>query len=108
MNGAGWAGQGCGGWGLVGGWGGLGLGWVKRELVYQNMERLCPDRKNELSDGQQQQAISVYSFLEGLGFRVQAQVPEAASNSREVSLVSVCWVVQELMGTRRSFRPHKP
>ena len=25
--------------------------------------------KNELPDGQQQQAISIYFFLEGLGFR---------------------------------------
>ena len=39
--------------------------------MYSKMERLCPDRKkNELSDGQQQQAISVYFFLEGLAFRV--------------------------------------
>ena len=27
-------------------------------------------RKNELPDGQQQQATSIYFFLEGLGFRV--------------------------------------
>ena len=32
------------------------------------MAKLCPDRKYELSNGQQQQAISIYSFLEGLGF----------------------------------------
>ena len=34
------------------------------------MAKLCPDRKYELSNGQQQQAISIYFFLEGLGFRV--------------------------------------
>ena len=47
---AGWGGAGGGlGWG---GWGGLaaGCGWA--------------------ADGQQQQAISIYFFLEGLGFRV--------------------------------------
>ena len=32
------------------------------------MAKLCPDRKYELSNGQQQQAISIYFFLEGLGF----------------------------------------
>ena len=41
----------------------------KRKLVYQRMERLCPDRKNTFPDGQQQQTISVNFFLEGLGFR---------------------------------------
>ena len=53
--------------------GGLGgLGWVaqKRKLVYSKMATLCPDRKYELSNGQQQQAISIYFFLEGLGFTV--------------------------------------
>ena len=34
------------------------------------MERLCPDLKKRFPDGQQQQAISIYFFLEGLGFRV--------------------------------------
>ena len=29
-----------------------------------------PTEKNELPDGQQQQAISIYFFLEGLGFGV--------------------------------------
>ena len=33
--------------------------------------------KNELPDGQQQQAISIYFFLEGLGFRVEGLVEEA-------------------------------
>ena len=34
------------------------------------MERLHPNRKrNRFPDGQQQQAISIYFFLEGLGFR---------------------------------------
>ena len=42
----------------------------KLKLVYSKMARLCPDRKHELSNGQQQQAISIYFFLEGLGFRV--------------------------------------
>ena len=63
----GWAVVGCG----LGEWAGL-AGWatLKRNLVYSKMERLCPGRKNALSDGQQQQAISIYFFLEGLGFRV--------------------------------------
>ena len=38
------------------------------KLVYSKMAKLCPDRKYELSNGQQQQAISIYFFLEGLGF----------------------------------------
>ena len=33
------------------------------------MERLCPDLKKRFPDGQQQQAISIYFFLEGLGFK---------------------------------------
>ena len=32
------------------------------------MERLCPDLKKRFPDGQ---AISIYFFLEGLGFRVK-------------------------------------
>ena len=32
--------------------------------------KVCLHSKNELPDGQQQQAISIYFFLEGLGFRV--------------------------------------
>ena len=72
-----WAGAGLGGWKWgVGGWAWLGgLGWagwaaLKLKLVYSKMAKLCPDRKYELSNGQQQQAISIYFFLEGLGFRV--------------------------------------
>ena len=75
---AGWAGLGGGGWaGWLGGWGvGGWLGWagwaleaaLKLKLVYSKMAKLCPDRKYELSNGQQQQAISIYFFLEGLGF----------------------------------------
>ena len=79
-----WAGLGGLGWGCrawVWGpgrgwpvdWAGLGgLGWaaLKRKLVYSKMATLCPDRKYELSNGQQQQAISIYFFLEGLGCRV--------------------------------------
>ena len=58
--------------GLGLGWAGLGcwLGWARRalklKLVYSKMTTLCPDRKHELSNGQQQQAISIYFFLEGL------------------------------------------
>ena len=60
-----WAGLGWLGWGL--GWAGAAL---KLKLVYSKMATLCHDRKYELSNGQQQQAISIYFFLEGLGFRV--------------------------------------
>ena len=62
---------------------GLGLGWLgcglpgagadttlKRKLACLKMERLRSNRKNQLPDGQQQQAISIYLFLESLGFRV--------------------------------------
>ena len=69
--GAGW------GWGWAGlGWGwavagGLGLGCVvylkmKRKLGYSKMERCVSPEKNELPHGQQQQAISIHFFLEGL------------------------------------------
>ena len=58
----------------VAGLGWAGLGWagvaLKLKLVYSKITTLCPDRKYELSNGQQQQAISIYFFLEGLGFRV--------------------------------------
>ena len=54
----------------MGGLGGLGWAAQKRKLVYSKMATLCPDRKYELSNGQQQQAISIYFFLEGLGFGV--------------------------------------
>ena len=33
--------------------------------------KVCLDRKNGLPDGEQQQAISIYFFLEGLGFGVR-------------------------------------
>ena len=56
------------GWGLgSAGWAGAAL---KLKLVYSKMATVCPERKYELSNGQQQQAISIYFFLEGLGFRV--------------------------------------
>ena len=32
--------------------------------------KVCLHRKNKLPDDQHQQAISIYFFLEGLGFRV--------------------------------------
>ena len=83
VGGLGWRGwAGLWGWVGVGGGPGLGagpgsgawawLGWaaLKRKLVYSKMATLCPNRKYELSNGQQQQAISIYFFLEGLGFRV--------------------------------------
>ena len=90
--GLGWAGLGWGGlaglgWAGLGwaglGWAGLGLGWLggwailKRKLVYSKIEiglfengKVCLHRKNKLPNDQQQQAISIYFFLEGLGFRV--------------------------------------
>ena len=82
--GLGWAGPGWAGLGWAGlGWAGLGLGWLggwailKRKLVYSKIEigffengKVCLHRKNKLPDDQQQQAISIYFFLEGLGFRV--------------------------------------
>ena len=70
-----WAGQRgwAGGWaglGWAGGWAGRWGAALKLKLVYSKMAKLCPDRKYELSNGQQQQAISIYFFLEGLGSRV--------------------------------------
>ena len=94
--GLGW-GAGLGGWaecgaglGGAGGWswaGGVGLGWgwarlggwatlkrklvsskMKRNLIHSKMERCVSTEQHELPDGQQQQAISIYFFLEGLGF----------------------------------------
>ena len=71
--GLGWAGLGWAGWAGLGwaglGWAGLGwagLGWAG--LGWAGL--VCLHRKKELPDSQQQQAISVYVFLEGLGFRV--------------------------------------
>ena len=48
----------------------LKLSGMKRKLVYSKMEKVCIHRKNELPHVQHQQAISIYFFLEGLGFRV--------------------------------------
>ena len=70
---AGWAAGGRAGLGRAGGWRG-GLSWANRGWVdllnpeteiglLENMERLCPDRKNRFPDGQQQQAISICLFL---------------------------------------------
>ena len=42
---------------------------MKLKLVLFENGKVCV-RKNELPDGQQQQATSIYFFLEGLGFRV--------------------------------------
>ena len=70
------AGLGRAGLGWAGGWAwraglGCGLGWAGRaKLVHSKMATLCPDQKSERSNGQQQQAMSIYFFLEGLGFRV--------------------------------------
>ena len=43
---------------------------MKRKLVHSKMESCVATEKKKLPDGQQQQAISIYFFLEGLGFRV--------------------------------------
>ena len=73
------SGAGCWWRGWAGLWAGLGLGLglglggagagaaLKLKLVYSKMATLCPDRKYELSNGQRQQAISI--FLKGFGFR---------------------------------------
>ena len=70
--GLGWAGLGWAGLGWLGGWAIL-----KRKLVFSKIEiglfengKVCLHRKNKLPDDQQQQAISIYFFLEGLGFKV--------------------------------------
>ena len=53
---------------------GLAAGWGSPETeigLFENGNIVTrPHRKYELSNGQQQQAISIYFFLEGLGFRV--------------------------------------
>ena len=73
--GLGWAGLGAElawGWGL-GGWGLGAGGWGSPETeigLFENGNVVSPP-KYELSNGQQQQAISIYFFLEGLGFRVR-------------------------------------
>ena len=90
--GLGWAGLGWAGLGWAGlGWPagrlgsgrvarlGLGLGYPETEigLIENEAEiglfehgKVCIHRKNELPHVQHQQAISIYFFLEGLGFRV--------------------------------------
>ena len=55
---------------------GAGLGWARSsgsetEIgLLENGEVVSRSEKKRLPDGQQQQAISIYFFLEGLGFRV--------------------------------------
>ena len=71
--GLGWAALGWAGLGGVRGGGAVGVAGLgsagragvalKLKLVYSKMATLCPDRKKELSNGQQQQAISIYFFL---------------------------------------------
>ena len=87
--GLGWVGLGAGaglgvglgwGWARLGGWATLKRKLVsskmKRNLIHSKMERCVSTEQHELPDGQQQQAISIYFFLEGfrvfgfLGFRV--------------------------------------
>ena len=82
--GLGWAGLGWGGglwalgWAGCGLWAGLAVGWLgwawagwvgnpETEIGLFELEngKVCLHRKNELPDGQQQQAISIYFFLEG-------------------------------------------
>ena len=49
-----------------------GLDYFAKETEISLFEngKVCFYRKNELPEGQQQQAISIYFFLEGLGFWV--------------------------------------
>ena len=73
----GWAGLGWAGLGTCGRAGWAGLGWVgnleteigvfeiETEIGLFENGKVCLHRKNELPDGQQQQAISIYFFLEG-------------------------------------------
>ena len=66
-----WAGL---GWVAGLGWPGLrraGWGWVGWAIGLLENGKVVSRPKNELPDGQQQQAISIYFFLEGLGFGVQ-------------------------------------
>ena len=86
--GLGWAGLGWGWAGLGGAWGVLGDGLRCKSLEFMHLKPallrgpcrpmfelsrvlLAALRRAELNDwiGQQQQAISIYFFLEGLGFR---------------------------------------
>ena len=72
LAGLGWGrGWGAGGWGC---WAGrLGLAGERlgeTEIGLFENGKVCFYRKNEILYGQQQQAISIYFFLEGSGFRV--------------------------------------
>ena len=76
---AGWAGLGWAGLagraraGVARLWAGLALGWVgnpETEIGLFENGKVVSRPKNEIPDGQQQQAISIYSFLEGLGIGV--------------------------------------
>ena len=66
------------------GWGLAGLAWARwvgnpeteisllaneTEIGLFENRKMCLPHKNEVPDGQHQQAISIYFFLEGLGFR---------------------------------------
>ena len=74
------AGRWAGLWAGLGGWAGLGLGLLpeteigpfdnEAEIGLFENGKVCLPRKNELSHSLQQQAISIYFFLEGLGFGV--------------------------------------
>ena len=61
----------------VWGWGGAGLavgflepGTTLKRKSFEDGEVVFKTEKTELPDGQQQQAISIYFFLESVGFRV--------------------------------------
>ena len=66
---------------------------TKRKLVYSKTERCVSPEKNELPHGQEQQAISIYFFLEGLGFRVAGVSGVTVSEARLRGSISVslCW-----------------
>ena len=72
LEGLGWAGEGCRGWGL--GWAGLGAGLDSEICAFENGKVLSPSKEFRSPDGQQQQAISIYFFLEGFGFRALRRV----------------------------------
>ena len=55
-------------WGWGWGWGWAGCPEAETGLL-ENVKGCVPTEKNVLPDGQQQQAISIHVFLEGLGFR---------------------------------------
>ena len=100
----GWAAGGAGwGW-AVGGWVGLagagaawwwvGLGWAGLGLAVDLFEngKVCLHRTNELPDCQQQQAISIYFFLEGLGFVVLGfrVYPPSKPSTPYISSIAFC------------------